>query len=237
MNYIVVSAGIAVGAFLFFLLLKYFDRRLTLAAGALFAVYLGLDDFATILPYISSALDPIASRWNWSGKVYSILFACFAVFALRLNPKAVGLTLAQRNLRTSLMAVFVLTLLSTALGFIFRPSSPSFETLAFQALMPGLAEELAYRGVAPALLLGLLRGKPMPQGTPWIVILISALVFGLWHGLGYANASFTFDFMSAAFPFVGGLAYGWLRFHSGSLLLPIAAHGLGNCAFFLASAF
>ena len=103
--------------------------------------------------------------------------------------------------------------------------------------MPGLAEELAYRGIAPALLLGLIRGKGCSQGIPWAVVLITALAFGIWHGLSYSNSGFSFDLMSALFPFIGSIAGGWLRFSSGSLLFPILAHSFANIAFHLTSLF
>ena len=50
------------------------------------------------------------------------------------------------------------------------------ETLAFQATMPGLAEELVYRGILPALLLGLVRHKPMEDGIPWAVVLATSVI-------------------------------------------------------------
>ena len=39
--------------------------------------------------------------------------------------------------------------------------------------------------------------------------------------------------MSSLLPFIGGLLYGWLRFHSVTPLIPIQAHGFGNTAFVL----
>ncbi len=235
MDPVISSVAFAAISFAIFLACRFFDARLTLGAGLLFAVYLGLDDLATSLPSIWPALRLFDGDWNWSGKIYSILLSILVLLALGIGPREAGLTLAQKNVKSSLLAVFILTLLSCALGLLFKPSIPTAETIAFQALMPGLAEELAYRGIAPALLLGLFHGRAAPDKTPWMVVLVTALAFGVWHGLGYSNASFSFDALSASFPFIGGLAYGWLRFHSGSLLLPILAHGLGNNAFYLAS--
>ncbi len=59
---------------------------------------------------------------------------------------------------------------------------------------------------------------------PWSVIMITALAFGLWHGFGYSGGSFSFDAMSSLFPFIGGVLYGWLRFHNVTPLFPILAH-------------
>ena len=148
---------------------------------------------------------------------------------------ALGLTLSQRRLKASLVALVLFILWGFSLGLVFRPGAPDMETLAFQASMPGIVEELAYRGIAPALLLGLVRGRAPSQGIPWTVVFVTAAVFGAWHGLGYTDTGFSFDPMSALFPFIGSIAGGWLRFNSGSLLFPILAHNLANVAFHLSA--
>ena len=100
--------------------------------------------------------------------------------------------------------------------------------------MPGMAEELAYRGVAPALLLALIRGRNVPDGIPWIVICIAAVPYALVHALSYSGGlAYSFDPISAAYTYSGGIIYGWLRFSSGSLLFPLLAHSLANVAFHL----
>lgn len=235
MEAVVFAVSFAVLSFIVFLAFKPFDRRLALAFGLLFAAYLGLDDLVTGLPSASSAFRFTGGDWNWSGKVYSLLLAAAVIVALRIRPAAVGLTLAQRNLGTSLVALVLFILWGLSLGLLFKPPVASAETLAFQATMPGIVEELVYRGVAPALLLGLVRGREPAQGIPWTVVLITALAFGLWHGLGYSGGGFSFDLMSALFPFIGSIAGGWLRFNSGSLLFPVLAHGAANVAFHLSA--
>lgn len=233
MEAVIFSLSFAAIAFFIFLSFKYFDKRLTFAFGLLFAAYLGLDDLVTGLPSASAAFSFAGGEWNWSGKVYSLLLSIMVVLGLGIKPEAIGLTLSQRNLTASLIALFLFILWGISLGLLFKPSAPSVETLAFQALMPGLAEELVYRGIAPALLLGLIRGKESAQGIPWAVVFITALAFGIWHGLSYSDAKFSFDPMSALFPFIGSIAGGWLRFSSGSLLFPILAHSSANVAFHL----
>ncbi|MGO1072752.1 CPBP family intramembrane glutamic endopeptidase [Lysobacter sp. CA199] len=235
MDAAIFSLAFAIAAFVVFALFKPFDKRLSFGVGIAFAVYLGLDDLVTGLASSSAALDPFGGQWNWAGKLYSLILAVAAVLALRIKPEAVGLTLAQRNLQPCLIALGLFVLWGLGLGLLFRPGMPSAETLAFQATMPGLSEELVYRGVAPALLLGLIRGRSGEQGMPWAVIGITAVVFGLWHGLGYSAGKFSFDAMSALFPFIGSIAGGWLRFKSGSLLFPFLAHSVANLAFHLSA--
>jgi membrane protease YdiL (CAAX protease family) len=225
----------AATCFLVFLCCKWFDKRLLLGFGLLFAVYLGVDDVLTGLPSLVRATDLIPGNWNWSGKIYSLLFSFIVIVTLRMERTSVGLTLKQKNLKSSLVALLLLTSLSFSIGFIFKPELPNVETVAFQALMPGLAEEITYRGIAPAILLGLIRSKPPVNDIPWATIFITGIAFGIWHGLSYSHSQLSFDVMSAIFPPIGGIAYGWLRFNSGSLLLPIIAHGVGNNVFYLPS--
>jgi membrane protease YdiL (CAAX protease family) len=225
-------------SFLAFLALKHFDRRLTFSFGVLFAAYVGLGDLVTGLPPEVAELRFVFSRWNWSGKVYSLLFSLAVVAALRVKPDALGAALPRKNIKLGIIALALLTSTSVVLGFVFEPSPPSADTIAFQLLMPSLAEELMFRGIAPALLLGLIRGAEPPQGIPWVVILIAAVPYGVVHGLDYSGGAFSFgafsfDWPYALYTYSGGVIYGWLRFGTGSLLFPLLAHGFGNVAFAL----
>ncbi|MGN6111850.1 MAG: lysostaphin resistance A-like protein [Luteimonas sp.] len=216
------------------LLAKPFDRRIAPLGALLFAAYLALDDFVTGLPHLVPALDVLPGEWNWSGKLLSLAFAALAIVALRLSPDAVGLRWRQAHPRTGLIAVALFVAWGACLGLAFKPGAPDAETLAFQATMPGLAEELAYRGIAPALLLSLWPRKPHVDGIPWAVIVATSVLFGLWHALGYEDGRFGFDLMSGLFPFLGSLPGGWLRFRTKSLVVPVAGHALANVAFHVA---
>ena len=226
-----VFAGIAL---LVMLCARGFDRRISVAAAVLVAAYLGLDDLVTGLPSSSATFRFVDAQWNWSGKVYSLLLAVAVIAVAGIGRQAAGLRLAQRKLRASWIGLAALAAWGFALGLLFESEAASPETLAFQALMPGAAEELAYRGIAPALLLGL-RDRDASQGIPWAVVIALSVVFGLWHGLAYTATGFAFDPVAALFPFIGSLAAGWLRFNSGSLLFPILAHNASNLAFHLAA--
>lgn len=239
MHALLSSCAFSIACLLVFLACKGFDRRLTLGAGLLFALYVGLDDVMTGLPSILPASGFLPGDWNWEGKVYSLLLSALVIVGLKvagfeLDRRALGLVAHVRDAKVTVPATMLLIALSTTLGLVFRPGAADLETLLFQPTMPALAEELAWRGIAPALLLSLHAGRTLPAGIPWAVVAITGIGFGLWHGLSYGASGLSFDAMSALFPLIGGLAYGWLRFRSGSLVLPILAHGLGNLAFVVA---
>ncbi len=234
MNALIVSLSMAFIGLGISFLFKAFDKRLTLGFGLLFAVYIAIDDLVTGLPSAFPALRLVDAQWNWSGKIYSLAVSVAVLLALQIKPSAAGITFKQKNLKASLIALGLFIIWGLSLGLLFNPPTPSVETIAFQGLMPGLSEELVYRGIAPAILLGFIRGREPEEGIPWTVVFITAIMFGVWHGLGYSNAGFSFDVMSASFPFIGAIAGGWLRFNSGSLLFPILVHAVANVVFQLA---
>lgn len=222
--------ALAAISFLGFLALKPLDKRLALAFGILFAAYVGVDDLVTGLGLTSFKFIH-AGDWNWSGKICSLLLSIAVILALRMKAEAVGLVLPRRNVMIGVITLIPLVLLGVVLGFAYKPDPPSAETIAFQLLMPGPAEELVYRGIAPALLLGLIRGRDSPEKVRWIVICIAAIPYSVAHGLSYSHGAFAFDVSSALWTLSGGVAYGWLRFSSGSLLFPLLAHSFTNVAF------
>jgi len=226
-------AFIAIAAFAF-LVSSSLDKRILVIYALATAIYLGADDFVTALPSVVKGLNLVGAHWNWTGKFLSLVLSALVIVALRLSPAAVGLTLKQRHTKVGLVALLLFIAWGISLGLLFRPGVPNAETLLFQATMPGLSEELVYRGIAPAILLGLFRQKLPIDSIPWVVILSTAIVFGAWHGLRYSDGSFGFDVMSALFPFIGSIPGGWLRFKTGSLLFPILAHSFANVAFHVA---
>jgi membrane protease YdiL (CAAX protease family) len=209
------------------------DRRILLTGALLCAAYLALDDFITGLPSLVPALDFIPGHWNWSGKLLSLALSAVVIVSLRITPATVGLR-RQEHPIIAWVALGLFIVWGACLGFLFKPGMPDAETLAFQATMPGLAEELAYRGIAPAILLMLINRKPHIDGIPWAVILATSLMFGIWHALSYSHGQIGFDVMSGLFPFIGSIPGGWLRFKTKSLLVPVVGHGLANVAFHIA---
>lgn len=236
MNALIFSVAFAAVATIAFLLAGRFDRRILVAFALLGALDIAADDLVTGLPTVIKSLDVLGGYWNWTGKCLSLTLSMAVIVAFRLTPASVGLTFRQRHLRIGLIAVAFFIVWGTCLGLLFKPHRADAETLAFQGTMPGLSEELVYRGVAPALLLGLFRHKDPVDGMPWAVILSTSVVFGAWHGLSYSHGRFGFDLMSALFPFLWSIPGGWLRFKTRSLVVPVLAHGLGNVAFHVAGA-
>lgn len=233
MDVLTLSLILAATAFLLGLLAKIVDKRILITSAVLFAIYLALDDFVTGLPNLFKALDLIPGDWNWTGKLFSLVLSAVVIFALKLSRDAVGLH-KQEHSRIAWIGIALFVVWGTCLGLLFKPGMPNAETLAFQATMPGLAEEIACRGIAPAILLGLMNRKPGVEDIPWSVIFATSVMFGIWHSLSFSGGSLGFDIMSGLFPFIGSIPGGWLRFKTKSLFAPILGHALANVAFHLA---
>ena len=96
-----------------------------------------------------------------------------------------------------------------------RQISPFFIGLLF-ALIPAVCEEWFFRGF---FLRALLKGR-----AAWLAIVISALIFGLFHVLG--NSVVAMDrFLPTT---LMGLILGWLCYRSGSIVPGIILHMLHN---------
>ncbi|PLR28983.1 CPBP family intramembrane metalloprotease [Caulobacter zeae] len=170
-----------------------------------------------------------AGDWNWQGKILA-LAATLAVAAV-VGRKAAGLTLVQArgSLKAALPVARLYVGLFLALALVFPNEKVSAETLAFQLTMPGLEEELFYRGV---LLLVLDRAF----GTPWKLggitfgwgAILSCALFGLAHAFGYGKDGFAFDTLTMALTALPSLIAVWLRLRTGSVLAPVLLHNFGN---------
>jgi membrane protease YdiL (CAAX protease family) len=172
-----------------------------------------------------------AGEWNWQGKllalVVSLVVASLPAFGWRQS----GLTLRQA--KGSLIACIPVAILYCAFFAVFAwtfPSEPpSRETIAFQLTMPGLEEEIFYRGV---LLLALDRAfttRVRLLGVDWgWGAVLSCALFGLAHAFGFSNGAFSFDPMIMALTALPSFIAVWLRLRTGSVVIPILLHNFGN---------
>jgi hypothetical protein len=96
-------------------------------------------------------------EWNWAGKIAAVLGT---LLMMRLIPETTpvdfGLTLRQRqgSIRPAVLATIALCAFSWTIQAAFAsPTRSSAERLLYQAFMPGLDEELFFRGLLLAIFL------------------------------------------------------------------------------------
>lgn len=200
-----------------------------------FAVYFLFRSALLHLPLEMSQAKFINGNWNWSGKIFAILSSCLFLLVYRkYSLKDYFLTLKQNKdfLKKGISIVGVLFIIGSLMSYIFStPKEWSWETFFFQLTMPGIDEEIAYRGIMLGLLTKALKLKikmlKFSIGNP--AILITAILFGFAHSLFITNF---FEIEFNIYPFLRtgiiGWIWGWLTLKSGSILLALISHNLGN---------
>lgn len=179
-------------------------------------------------------LDFGSSAWNWEGKALAVLLSLGVAAWLGLRRSGVTLRHYRTGLPGALALSAVLVAVFLGLALYFPTDAADADTLAFQLTMPGLDEELFYRGVL-LVMLNEAFGRPVTiLGAPmgWGA-LVSSFAFGLTHALGYADGGFTFDAMAMALTGGPALLLVWIREKTGSVVLPILLHNFANSIFHL----
>lgn len=176
-------------------------------------------------------LPGIGETWNWTGK----LLALAGTLAVATHPaigwRRSGLTLVQdrRGLPGALLVSALLVVIFGGLAIWMGGEGGTAEDFAFQLSMPGIEEEIFYRGVL-LLMFNEAFGRPLRLlGAPigWAAVLTS-LTFGLDHACGYSDGAFSFDALTLALTGGPALILVWLREKTGSVLLPILLHNYAN---------
>ena len=120
-----------------------------------FIVFFFIDQLLTRNFYFPEFIT-IGTEWNWTGKIASALFSLIVILVLRKKSRIdFAFTLKQRkdSLKPTLITVGILLIIGLIVLWLYSSKgNPTLETHLFQLTMPGIAEELAFRG----LFLGLL---------------------------------------------------------------------------------
>lgn len=140
-------------------------------------------------------------------KVYLAGILSFALFCAL----AAGLSLAFGIFKGDLAAAF---------AFPDLKSDPDVIGWGYflLALVPGIWEELAFRGWIQSALL--------KKYIPWIAVLLSALYFSLFHFSNLVHQDLIQVLLGVIMAFFFGIGWGWLVFKSGSVLPAILSHYL-----------
>jgi membrane protease YdiL (CAAX protease family) len=221
----------AIVMFLFTLFTKTANKKLiVLLLGLLL-----LDVALTMLPNINwSFLNKL--EWNWQGKILSILwcvlFICFTKF---LTKEESGFT--WKINKSAWLPFIIICVIGISVQLLDVFSGGGLKDLHFgkehffyELTMPGLSEEMAYRGI----ILGLLNKvfvsrKNILGATVGWGILIQAIIFGGGHSFYFNDAGhIQFALVPAIITGIIGLVIGWLREKSGNIVLPIIFHNLFN---------
>jgi uncharacterized protein len=175
----------------------------------------------------------VPGRWNWSGKLLATI-AMLAIAALPwLGWRRCGITWRQARDSGWAWVIFgVLASLIFCMAFYFGDGRSDRETILFQWSMPGIQEELFYRGVLLLALNEAFRARTRIAGIElgWGGVL-ATVAFGLIHSLFYGAEGISFDALAFAVTAGPSFLLLWFREKTGSIVLPVLAHNVANGAF------
>lgn len=234
---LVVNSAIAPLAFLILCLpaLRHPDARRWIPVVIGLSV---LDSVATLLPIYVKSLQVPGVHWNWSGKILdvAVMLAVATVFivAKRFTARDFGLTLKQApgtGRATLFMMIPYMIVIAALTALWFGESKPqSAETIWYEATLPGLAEELLWRGILLTILDRMFAARFRLWNTEMGYGAIAVtLVFALVHGLHFGkDLAIQVSWLGALMAGVTGFLLAWLRLRTKSLVLPVVLHNATN---------
>lgn len=181
---------------------------------------------------------PAEARW-YSRAVQLTTGAALVALAWRRHPlltrEGLGLTLKQApgSLVWSIGGLGALVLLGLLPAGIDAGSGdpPAGAGWVYHLTLPGIEEELMYRGLLLSLLAVALGGTKTAMG--WAAVM-ATMVFALAHGIYPDDAAIAFNPFIIAYTGAAGIVLAIMRLKSGSLLLPAVGHNLIGLAMRLA---
>ncbi len=176
----------------------------------------------------------VTGNWNWTGKTYAILGSVLFLLEYRKFKREDYFLTWKQNSKfknTGLKVVLALFIFRAITSIFFTPKEWDIETIIFQLTMPGIEEEIAFRGIMLGLLTQVLQDEirlvGIGLGKP--AIWVTSILFGLVHGL-FLSPSYEMSFHFYAFinAMLFGFIFAWLTLKSGSILLALVSHNLVN---------
>lgn len=202
----------------------------------LFAAFVLLDNACIWLMKVVEFI-PAWGHWNWQGKVLEAGFPVLLALAVpaAFEAKRMGLRLPESKrswCETGVTCVLYLVIgvpLILLMGAHFGLTADA-PTYAYEATMPGLGEEIMYRGVM-LMLLNEAFGRPWKFAGiqfGWGFIIVSAL-FGFLHGMDAPSVDkIQIVWSGMIFPALTGIVLAWLRKRTGSVWTGVVFHNFVN---------
>jgi membrane protease YdiL (CAAX protease family) len=175
--------------------------------------------------------DMIGGDWNWQGKLLALAGTLLVASLPGIGWKASGLTHRQApgSLKPAIGLSLIYAGFFVGLALAFPGAPVSAETVAFQLTLPGLEEEVFYRGVLLLLLARAFVDRFGFLGVEWHWgALMSCLLFGLAHAFGYSEGRLFVDPRTMGLTAIPSVIGVWLALRTRSVLLPILLHNFGN---------
>lgn len=202
----------------------------------IFGGYFLADSYIRILGYEFIKLDFIGIRGNWTGTLLCLVLALIFIFSHSKQIREdIGFTqkFNKKTLKLGIWIFLGFLLVDLAYKLIYFPSGKEFDfqLFMFQATMPGLSEEILFRGI----LLWILGRAFIPSKKVkgvyfgWGFVIVTFL-FGMIHGVILTESmEFRMNIEVIIYlTMISSLSLGILRKFSGNLILPTLGHNIIN---------
>jgi membrane protease YdiL (CAAX protease family) len=200
----------------------------------IFLIIFSADQIFVRLPFIIPQIDIIGGQYNWTGKALAAVFSIIIILILKKHyPLDFAFTFKQnpRSVKTVLSVLSGLVIIQFLfLYFTSAKHNITWEDHLFQSTLPGISEEIMFRGILLGLLNGVFDNKHKILGAyfGWGTVVTSVL-FALWHGLNLdKDFHLHIYFLSMIFPLIFGFISAWARERTKSLLVPVIFHNVIN---------
>ncbi|GJN61866.1 CPBP family intramembrane glutamic endopeptidase [Elizabethkingia anophelis] len=204
---------------------------------AYFILYFLADSYLLILGKQYINLEFIGLKFAWASKLISLSIALIFIFSVsKSERKAIGFTTktnSKKQIRYGLLVFLGFTIFDIIFKLILFPKGGAFdaETFIFQATIPGLSEEILFRGILLWMLEKAFPSRWNFKGIKfgWGFIIITIL-FAVIHGVVLTDTyQLRTDIITIVYlAIISSLSVGILRKFSGNLIYPVLGHNLIN---------
>ena len=219
-----------------FILAFFKSKKGNLKFFLLFIVFYLIDNYLQIF---SRQLIPdfLGLKFSWIGKFLSLALSLGLIFYVNKNDrKEIGFTTSTntgKQVKFGILVFLGFLIFDLVFKFILFPKGGEFdwETFTFQATMPGLTEEILFRGIYlwmfDKVFLPSWNYRGITFGWSFVIV---TLLFGVSHGaILTADHQFKFDIVTVVYlTLISSFSLGILRKFTGNLLYPILGHNVIN---------
>lgn len=218
----------------FIVIAHYKSEKSNLKYLGFFILYFLVDVF---LQASGKQLSNFDLKFNWAGKILSLILGLIIIFSVskeeRIKIGFTSKTNSKSNLKFGLLIFFGFTFCEIIFKLILFPKGNAFdlETFLFQATLPGLTEEILFRGISLWLLDKAFAPTWKYRGITfgWAFVIVTVL-FGVSHGAVLdQDLNLKFDVITMLYlTLISSLSVGILRQFSGNLIYSILGHNTIN---------
>ena len=200
----------------------------------IFILYFLTDYF--LLQIGQKVFKPHFLDFNWFGKLLSLALSLgFILYHSKEIRKDIGFTseVLNKTLKWGIIIFLCFLIFEFAFKMIIFPKGAKFdlETFLYQATMPGITEELVFRGIYFWLLSKSFVSSIVIKGVSfgWGFVIVTFL-FAMIHGVYWTTTfEIKIDFFTIIYlTLITSLSLGILRKFSGNLIFPILGHNMVN---------